>query len=112
MGGAGQQKLNGPGPMIRSGPAVDARSVGGLELDLEPHRRPAERTLATLDRDRRLVVVEVERVVILPRLHPIPALVQVKRQPELPAEREGLAGLIDDALPAGDEADRDRKSVV
>src|SRR5207245_8735227 len=107
MGGAGQQNLTGPGPMIRSGPAVDARSVGGLELDLEPHRRPAERTLAALDRDRRPVVVaEVVRALMPPGLRVRALGVDGVRQPELPAERDGLARLIDDTLAIRDEADR------
>src|SRR5206468_2088118 len=104
----GQQKLNGPGPMI----PVRARrgceeSRSGLELDLEPHRRPAERTFAGLDHDRGLVVVaEIVRALIPLRL-PVRALgADRERQPELPGEREGLAGLIDDALAIRDEADR------
>src|SRR5438128_7126308 len=92
--------------MPRSGPAVDARSVCRLELDLEPYRRPTDRTLAGQDRHRGPVVVEVVRVLMLPRLRPTPLGVEGERQPERPSEREGLAGLIDEALAIGNPAER------
>src|SRR2546427_12319435 len=93
--------------MTGSGPAVDARSVGGLELDLEPHPRPAERTLAALDRDRRPVVVaEVVRALMPPGLRVVVLGAEVDRQPELPAAREGVALLIGYTLATLDETDR------
>src|SRR5947207_13768727 len=96
--------------MIWSGPVVDARSVRRLELDLEPHRRQADRPLVRLHREKRAEVVrQVVGAEVASRLHRVPIRVRLEWQPEGPREgerRRAARVAVDAALATGEEADR------
>src|SRR5207247_10937569 len=96
----------GPGPLTGSGSAVDARSVRRLELDLEPHRRHAERQFLRLrDEGRTEVVPQVVGRACVSRRLLIATRGRYERQPEGPREREQrrllkVARVAVDAAPA------------
>src|SRR5215831_3410768 len=93
--------------MFRPGP-LRRRGVEELELDIQPHRWPAQRALAVLDLERPLIVTEVVRVrVVAATPAGTAVLVERERQPEGTGEREGgTVVAVDRAHAVGDEADR------
>src|SRR5207249_1261899 len=87
----GHPRRNGREPVIRRGPGSEARGVG-LELDLDPYRRDAERPLISLHPDRQARVADVIGVQLKDVRE---GALDLDGHPERPAEAELEVATVD-----------------
>src|SRR5262249_56592522 len=85
------ERRRGPEPETGSGPRETRRSRRLVQVDLEPHRRHAERALVVRHRERLEIVAQIVGVGITPGPDALARLIECKGQGEGPLELEGRA---------------------